>query len=163
MDLNVQISEEIEQYEKKIYDQKQLIHISKALNSNLNLNNLIESILNISLAQSQTFQIGIYLNPEVANHDFFLHENFIGFETRDDLDYVIPYRSPFISFLANTKKLYMLNELKEMKEINTKELKQEVARRNRLTDQPKTVDIIAAIPDSYKKQLLPCIKVTFCD
>lgn len=37
-------------------------------------------------------------------------------------------------------------------------LKSEVARKNGLSTQPKLVDIIAAVPQSYRKILLPKLK-----
>lgn len=61
----------IEYLEKKIYDQKQLLEISKALNSTLDYKYLMDAILNICLAQLQTLQAAIYVSPEVDS-DFFV-------------------------------------------------------------------------------------------
>jgi elongator complex protein 3 len=44
------------------------------------------------------------------------------------------------------------------KNINLSSLKQQYASKNNLSGIPKTVDIIAAIPENYKKQILPKIK-----
>ena len=52
---------EIEQYERKIYDLKQLIEIGKGLNSTLDYNTLIESILLTCMGQMQLFKAGIFL------------------------------------------------------------------------------------------------------
>lgn len=44
------------------------------------------------------------------------------------------------------------------KDINLNALRSRVARKNKLTSQPRLVDIIAAIPEQYKPILLPKIK-----
>ncbi len=106
-----------EQYEKKIYDQKQLIFISKALNSNLDLGSLIDSILNISLAQSQTFQVGIYLQPEIDRHEFFLKDNYIGFDLNPNIAYELDDKTTFINAL-NTSSwgTFTMEDLREIDE-----------------------------------------------
>ena len=126
MEEGIHISTEIEQYEKKIYDQKQLIHISKALNSNLELHSLIESILNICLAQAQTFQIGIYLNPELTTNSFTLHSNSIGFELNESLTYELDSGSDLLQFLNESNRTYTLADLKAIPELQDKQIKKDV-------------------------------------
>ena len=63
--MSMSIPEEIQHYEKKIYDQKQLIEISRALNSTLDYKYLINAILDICLAQVQTLQAALFLTPEM--------------------------------------------------------------------------------------------------
>eukprot|EP01098_Paradermamoeba_levis_P014356 TRINITY_DN6825_c0_g1_i1.p1 TRINITY_DN6825_c0_g1~~TRINITY_DN6825_c0_g1_i1.p1 ORF type:complete len:569 (-),score=148.90 TRINITY_DN6825_c0_g1_i1:70-1776(-) len=46
----------------------------------------------------------------------------------------------------------------EGREVNLLKLKTQVCNKCHMTDQPKTVDIIAAIPEHYKKAILPKIK-----
>lgn len=74
----------IEYLEKKIYDQKQLLEISKALNSTLDYKYLMDAILNICLAQLQTLQAAIYVSPE-ADSDFFeLDPSYKGFDLSEN-------------------------------------------------------------------------------
>jgi elongator complex protein 3 len=47
---------------------------------------------------------------------------------------------------------------KEGKKFNVSKLKSDIAAKYRLSEQPKTVDIIAAIPDNYRAALLPVLK-----
>lgn len=108
----------MEFFEKKIYDQKQLIQISKALNSTLDLSALIDSILNISLAQSQTFQIAIYLNPEIDSNDFSIHSNVIGFDIDSPDKMIIPSSCPLLLFFGASKKAYTLSQLNELRKEN---------------------------------------------
>ncbi len=75
--------EQLEHYEKKIYDQKQLLEISKALNSTLDYNYLIDAILNICLAQLQTLNAAIYLAPDVDADHFTLDSSHKGFDISD--------------------------------------------------------------------------------
>lgn len=42
--------------------------------------------------------------------------------------------------------------------MNLLKIKTELAAKNSLSDQPKSVDIISAIPESYKNTLLPLLK-----
>ena len=104
----------IEHYERKIHSQKQLIELSKALNSNLDLRSLIDSILNVSIAQSRCLQAGIYLVPEIDHHGLVLNENVVGFEIDDPSDFVIPYKSDIVKLLSEYPTLLTLTEIKNI-------------------------------------------------
>jgi diguanylate cyclase (GGDEF)-like protein len=104
----------IEHYERKIHSQKQLIELSKALNSNLDLKSLIDSIMNISIAQSRCLQAGIYLVPEIDHHGLVLNENFVGFEITEADDYIIPYKSDLVKLLSEYPTLLTLGEIKNI-------------------------------------------------
>ncbi|HNA80770.1 MAG TPA: hypothetical protein PKY99_15015, partial [Turneriella sp.] len=90
----------IEHYERKIHSQKQLIELSKALNSNLELRSLIDAILNVSIAQSRCLQAGIFLVPEIDHHSLVLDENVVGFEVDNAATFVIPYKSDLVKLLT---------------------------------------------------------------
>ncbi len=117
---------QMDNYEKKVYDQQQLIEISKALNSTLDLSTLIDSILNISLAQSQTFQIAIYLNPEIDTNDFSIHGNVIGFDIESPEKMIIPAKSPILQFFSANKKAYCYAQLMELKSQNRLKVEKEL-------------------------------------
>src|SRR4030066_1688028 len=78
---------EIEQYERKIYDLKQLIEISKGLNSTLEYNILIDSILLTCMGQMQLFMAGIFLRKSIDQNSYFLHRNYKGFEIDHSIEY----------------------------------------------------------------------------
>jgi diguanylate cyclase (GGDEF)-like protein len=108
----------IEHYEKKIYDQKQLLEISRALNSTLDYRVLIDAILNICLAQLQTLNAAMYLETEVDSSIFRLETSFKGFELSDrDLHFEIPMDSPLIHFLAERPKATQLSKIHSESEI----------------------------------------------
>jgi elongator complex protein 3 len=46
----------------------------------------------------------------------------------------------------------------EGKNVNVTKLKSQLSSKNKLTESPKTVDIIAAIPDAFRKVLIPKLK-----
>jgi hypothetical protein len=104
----------IEHYERKIHSQKQLIELSKALNSNLDLRSLIDSILNVSIAQSRCLQAGIYLVPEIDHHGLVLDENLVGFEVSDPTAFTIPYKSDIVKLLSEYPTLLTLTEIKNI-------------------------------------------------
>lgn len=94
------------QYEKKIYDQDQLLNISKALNSDLNIDSLIGTILDNCLAQAQTAMAGIFLQPGVEHSDFILQSNAIGFDVPEGSELRINSKHPVIDYLARNPRNY---------------------------------------------------------
>lgn len=104
----------IEHYERKIHSQKQLIELSKALNSNLELRSLIDAILNVSIAQSRCLQAGIFLVPEIDHHALVLAENAVGFEVENPSDFVIPYKSDLVKLLSEYPTLLTLGEIRNI-------------------------------------------------
>ncbi len=104
----------IEHYERKIHSQKQLIELSKALNSNLELRSLIDAILNVSIAQSRCLQAGIFLVPEIDHHSFVLDENVVGFEVDNPSAFVIPYKSDLVKLLTEYPTLLTLSEVRNI-------------------------------------------------
>ena len=105
---------EIEDFKKKIFDQKQLIQISKALNSDLNLRSLIELILDICLARSQSLQIGIFLYPRVNSKNMRLHRHIIGFDVSSFDHFMISSKSSFFTYLLNVKHGLLLSDLRDV-------------------------------------------------
>lgn len=87
-----------EQWEKKIFDLEQLVHISKALSSNLDFHALIDNILNITLAQSRSMQTGLFVAPEGDFSELRLHPKSIGFEFDHNDPPVIPLKGDFVKF-----------------------------------------------------------------
>ena len=59
------MKEQLRRYEKRIFDLKQLLEISRALNSTLDYHYLVQAILDMCLAQAQTIHAGLYLTPEM--------------------------------------------------------------------------------------------------
>ena len=104
---------QIEQYERKIYDLKQLIEVSKGLNSNLEYNTLIESILLTCMGQMQLLNAGIFVKKGLEQDVFSLHRNYKGFEIEHDVDFTINADSKVLSFVENENLCYTVEELKQ--------------------------------------------------
>ena len=107
--------EQLEHYEKKIYDQKQLLEISKALNSTLDYNYLIDAILNICLAQLQTLNAAIYLAPDVDADHFTLDSSHKGFDISDkDMKMKIMIDSPLVQNFEEKPKAMTIRQLSDI-------------------------------------------------
>lgn len=112
------LKETIEQYEKKIFDQRQLIEISKALNSHLDYKNLIDALLNICLAQLQTMKAAIFLAPDVDANHFMLDPSHRGFDISDrEIQTKIYIDSPFVNTFLSEKNLHAMT-LKQLEAKN---------------------------------------------
>jgi diguanylate cyclase (GGDEF)-like protein len=102
---------EIELYERKIYDLKQLIEISKGLNSTLEYNTLIDSILLTCMGQMQLIKAGIFLKKGIDHEIYSLHRNYKGFELDHNREYEISPDSELIKFLEKNNRCYTLDEI----------------------------------------------------
>lgn len=98
-------------YEKKIYDLKQLIEISKGLNSTLDCNILIDSILLTCMGQMQLTRAGIFLQKEIDPDIFMLHRNYKGFELDHTMEYEIQANSTLIHYLESDFNCHTMDEL----------------------------------------------------
>jgi two-component system, cell cycle response regulator len=103
----------MENYEKKIFDLKQLIEISKGLNSTLEYNTLIDSILLTCMGHMQLIRAGIFLFKELDGKSFVLHRNYKGFDLNHSREYSIEASSKLIRFLEDNSRCYTLEELQE--------------------------------------------------
>ena len=98
-------------YKKKIYDLKQLIEISKGLNSTLDFNILIDSILLTCMGQMQLTKAGIFLQKEIDPDIFVLHRNYKGFDLDHSMEYEIRANSPLIHFFESDFHCYSIDEI----------------------------------------------------
>jgi two-component system cell cycle response regulator len=110
-EFTIQFPVEIEQYERKIYDLKQLIEISKGLNSTLEYNILIDSILLTCMGQMQLLMAGIFLKKVIGQESYSLHRNYKGFELDHSIEYELGTDSEVIRHIEKDFKCYTLTEL----------------------------------------------------
>ncbi len=101
----------IEQYERKIYDLRQLIEISKGLNSTLDYNILIDSILLTCMGQLQLMNAGIFLVKVLGGDRFSLHRNYKGFDLDHSVDYSFSLDSSLVRFIENEYRCYAYDEV----------------------------------------------------
>lgn len=93
------LQKKTQNYEKEIFDLKQLLEVSKTLNSHLEFNRVIESILYAVMAQLKTLQTAVFTKKSFDDEVFVLHKNYYGFEKDNALEYVININNPFLKFL----------------------------------------------------------------
>lgn len=112
----------IEQYERKIYDLRQLIEISKGLNSTLDYNILIDSILLTCMGQLQLLNAGIFLLKGLGGDKFTLHRNYKGFDIDHSIEYAFPIYSHFIKCIENDYRCYTFQEMMDIQDDSSVEI-----------------------------------------
>ena len=110
-DYDVRLPFEIEHYERKIYDLRQLIEISKGLNSTLEYNTLIDSILYTCMGQMQLLRAGVFLKKGLGNETYSFHRNYKGFDVDHSKEYEIDSESPLLEVLQEGIRCYTRDEL----------------------------------------------------
>ena len=96
---NKKYADKILHQEKEIFDLKQLLQISKSLNSVLEFDRLIEAILYIVMAQLKTLGAAIFTKKSFDDNLFVLNRDHYGFDIIRDAQYSINVEHPLINFL----------------------------------------------------------------
>lgn len=112
MDENLSDSER-DYYEKQVFDLRQLVEVSKSLNSTLDYNILIDSILFTIMGQMKVLKAGLFAKKGLDTTYFSLHRNYKGFEVDHSTDYSIGEDHPLIKLLSRHFRCYSLEEIKE--------------------------------------------------
>lgn len=99
--------------EKQIYDLKQLLEISKSLNSVIDYSTLIEAILYTCMGQMKTLGVAIFTKKNFDACCFQLNRNYCGFELANDYDYSIPEDHPLIKMLSQHNSSTTIAEIRE--------------------------------------------------
>lgn len=103
---------ERESFEKQIFDLRQLVEVSKSLNSTLDYNILIDSILYTIMGQMQVIKAGLFTKKGIDTPYFSFHRNYKGFEVDRSIDYSISEDHPLIKLLACNYRCYDLEEVR---------------------------------------------------
>lgn len=110
--LNPEYAEIVSQYEKKIYDLKTLLEISRSLCSTIEFSQLIESILYTCMGQFRVLGAGIFV-PELLDSDYFvLNRNYNGLELDPNVTYRISLSNPLINIITKNDRVFTIDELK---------------------------------------------------
>lgn len=110
---NKKYTDKIFHQEKEIFDLKQLLQISKSLNSVLEFDRLIEAILYIVMAQLKTFGAAIFTKKSFADNLFVLNRDHYGFDISRDVQYSINVDHPLINFLDKSDSGHTPNEIRQ--------------------------------------------------
>lgn len=98
-------------YEKQIYDLRQLLEISKSLNSTLEFSILIENVLYICMAQMKVTGAALFTKKSLDSDCFSLNRNYKGFDVDHSLSYSFSENSAMMRFLSRAYACYTLEEL----------------------------------------------------
>lgn len=110
--LNPEYAEIVSQYEKKIYDLKTLLEISRSLCSTIEFSQLIESILYTCMGQFRVLGAGIFV-PEPLDSDYFvLNRNYNGLELDPNVTYRISISNPLLNVITKNDRVFTIDELK---------------------------------------------------
>jgi two-component system cell cycle response regulator len=101
------------EYEKQIYDLKQLFEVSKSLNSTLDYHILIDSILFTIMGQMRVLKAGLFAKKGLDATHFSLHRNYKGFEVSHGVDYTIAEDHPLIKLFARALRCYSFEEARQ--------------------------------------------------
>jgi two-component system cell cycle response regulator len=109
-----EFDDRVAEYEKKIFDLTQLIEISKSLNSNLDYNALIQSILYICMGQLKLLKAGLFVRKDIGSQDLALHRSQVGFEVHAGDALVIPEGNELIGYLHDHPTSHSLEQLRQV-------------------------------------------------
>ncbi len=98
-------------YEKKLFDAKQLVEISKSLNSNLDYNNLVQSILYICMGQLKVLKAGLFARKEIDKQHLYLHRSIVGFDIDHSVDYIISEDHILLAYFQENFRCHTFEEL----------------------------------------------------
>ncbi|WP_149554820.1 diguanylate cyclase DgcA [Treponema pectinovorum] len=108
----VKYDEIAQQYEKRIYDLKQLLEISRSLCSTIEFSQLIESILYTCMGQFRVLGAGLFVLDALDSDQFILDKNYNGLEVDKNIIYKIPTNNPLVHLITKGDKVFTLEELK---------------------------------------------------
>ncbi len=98
--------------EKQIFDLKQLLEISKSLNSTLDYTILIDSILFTCMAQLKVLKAGLFAKKGLDSTCFSLHRNYKGFDLDHNAEYVLSEDHEIIRLFSRKYACYTLEEIR---------------------------------------------------
>ncbi len=99
--------------EKQIFDLRQLLEISKSLNSTLDYNILIDSILYTCMAQMKVLKAGLFARKGLDSTCFSLHRNYQGFDLDHSAEYQISEEHEMIRLFTRKYACYTPAEVRD--------------------------------------------------
>lgn len=117
---------EIEKYEKTIYDLKQLLEVTKVLNSTLNFRKLADTVLFSFMAQARCVKAALYMGKEIEPDTIVLQRNYMGFEMGHNVPVQLKCKNKIMDDLANSRNCLSLSDLEQLSEFIPNEIRKEI-------------------------------------
>ncbi|MDP3177033.1 MAG: sensor domain-containing diguanylate cyclase, partial [Spirochaetaceae bacterium] len=111
MSENIELSAIRDEYEKQIFDLRQLLEVSKSLNSTLDYNILIDSILFTIMGQMKVLKAGLFVKKGLDARRFSFHRNNKGFDIDHSIEYSIADDHPAVKLFTRQYGCYTLQDL----------------------------------------------------
>ena len=111
---SLETSRLLAEYEKQVYDLQQLLEISRSFCTMLELSNLIDSILYISMAQMRVSGAGIFIRRSIDTDVFVLDNNASGVNLDASTNYSISAESKLVETLSLLGKGLTIGELEDI-------------------------------------------------
>ncbi|MDA8426442.1 MAG: sensor domain-containing diguanylate cyclase [Treponema sp.] len=102
-----------EEYEKQVFDLRQLLEVSKSLNSTLDYHILIDSILFTIMGQMKVLKAGLFARKGLDSTYFSFHRNYKGFEIDHSIDYSIAEDHPMIKLFNRQYGCYTIEDIRQ--------------------------------------------------
>ncbi len=102
-----------EEYEKQLYDLRQLLEVSKSLNSTLDYHILIDSILLTIMGQMRVLKAGLFAKKGLDATHFSLHRNYKGFDIDHAVNYAIAEDNQLIKLFSRNNRCFTMPEAQE--------------------------------------------------
>ena len=103
----------VEAYERRLWDQSQLLEISKSLNSGLDYDSLIRSFLHVCMGHMKCMNAALFVRNRVDSRDLSLHSGYIGFDPNPNRSYEIPEGHPVLRAISRDFGPLTLEDLAE--------------------------------------------------
>lgn len=100
------------EYERQLFDLKQLLEISKSLNSTLDYPTLIDSILYACMGQMKVFRAALFAKKSLDSPGFSLRRNYMGFDLERHEEFFIPEDHELVRLLERDHACHTMDDLR---------------------------------------------------
>lgn len=114
---------EDEKYEKTIYELRQLLEVTKVLNSTLHFKKLVDSILFSFMAQARCVKAALYVGKEIEPEIITLQRNYMGFDIHPHVPIQINCKNKRMDSLAKSRKCLAIEDFTNSADLVPTEIK----------------------------------------
>lgn len=104
----------LEKLEKTNYELRQLLEVTKVLNSTLHFKKLVDTILFSFMAQARCVKAALYIGKEIEPEVIILQRNYMGFDINPHVSIQINCKNKIMNDLAVNRKCLSGNEIESL-------------------------------------------------